>query len=771
MKKTGLLIITVIFCISCTNNKEMKKDIEYKDASLSIEERVEDLLSRMTLDEKLAQIVGVWNESDAFLDEDKRLNLDSLQKYYPNGLGQIARSFAGYSATEMAQITNEIQNYFVDKTRLGIPVLFHEECLHGVMENNAISFPHPIAMAGSFNTEQVEKVYSYIAEDARCRGARLALTPVLDVARDPRWGRVEETYGEDPYLIAQMATSAVRGFQGYNDSSYLASNKVMATLKHFAAHGQPEGGNNCAPANYSERVLREVFLFPFEFTIKNAKPKAIMASYNEIDGVPSHTSTWLLKKILRDEYLFDGFVVSDYYGIEQLEERHHTVATIQEAAKQALMAGVDIELPEPNAYILLKELIENGELDEAYLNNAVRRLLHYKFYAGLFDSPYVVVEDAKAISESKEAVKLSYEIASESAILLKNDDILPLTSQNKTIAVIGPNAKYHAIGGYSCPNENFKTIYQGIEEKFGTKNRVLYSKGCGITTDDGSWFEDEVKRTSEKEDRLLLQEAITVAKQSDVVILCIGGNEQTSREAWQENHLGDRTDLQMVGLQNELFESLYALKKPIIVVLNHGRPLAITEIDKKANAIIDCWYLGQESGRVVADIIDGTINPSGKLAISIPRSVGHIPSYYNYKPTARRGYLFDDVTPLYDFGYGLSYSEFDITNVQAKATNNETIEVSLDITNMGDYDGAEVVQLYVNDVVCSVTRPVKELKAFKKVTLKKGESQRVQFSLSKHDLSFYDQNMNFNFEPGEFKLLVGTSSNSKDLTEILVTLN
>jgi len=749
----------------------MKRDFDFRDASLPIEERVTDLLSRMTLDEKLAQVVGVWNDADAFLDENKKLNLASLQKKHPNGLGQIARSFAGLSATEMAQVTNEIQKYFVDKTRLGIPVLFHEECLHGVMENNAISFPHPIAMAGSFNTEQVEKVYSYIAKDARCRGARLALTPVLDVARDPRWGRVEETYGEDPYLIAQMATSAVRGFQGNNDSAYLASNKVMATLKHFAAHGQPEGGNNCAPANYSERVMREVFLYPFEYTIKNAKPKAIMASYNEIDGIPSHTSTWLLDKVLRNEYLFDGFVVSDYYGVEQIEERHHTAASLQEAAKQALMAGVDIELPEPNAYVLLKELIENGELDEVYLNNAVRRLLHFKFYAGLFDSPYVVVEEAKAISESKEAVELSYQIASESAILLKNDNILPLTTNNKTIAVIGPNAKYHAIGGYSCPNENFTTIYKGIEEKFGAENNVLYSKGCGITTDDGSWFEDEVKRTSEEDDRKLLQEAIAIAKQSDVVVLCVGGNEQTCREAWKEDHLGDRTNLQMVGLQNELFESIYALGKPIIVVLNHGRPLAITELDAKANAIIDCWYLGQESGRVVADIIDGTINPSGKLAISVPRSVGHIPSYYNYKPTARRGYLFDDVTPLYGFGYGLSYTDFNITNVQAKVTQNETIEVSLDIKNIGEYNGAEVIQLYVNDVVCSVTRPVKELKAFKKVSLKKGESQKVELSLSKHDLSFWDQNMNFNFEAGEFKLFVGTSSNNEDLTELLVNIN
>lgn len=742
----------------------------YKNPAYSIEERVDDLLSHMTLDEKLAQITGVWNDSEKFLDEEKNFSGEGASEHFPHGIGQAGRIFQGLGAKQMAEKYNEIQKHFIENTRLGIPVMFHEECLHGLMEYNAVSYPHPIAMAGSFNPQLVEQMYTLTAKDARARGARQALTPVLDVTRDPRWGRAEETFGEDPYLVSQMGLAAVKGFQG-DSKDKLEDNRLIATLKHFAAHGQPENGTNCAPANFSERILREVFLQPFKVAVEKGNALSVMASYNEIDGVPSHASKWLLQDVLRKEYGFKGYVVSDYYGIEQLEERHKVAATEPDAAKLAIEAGVDIELPEPKIYPHLKELINEGKVDIAYIDTAVKNLLYYKFFSGLFENPYVDPIEAEKISVDPAARDLSYKLASECITLLKNkDNILPFQKDAfKTVAVIGPNADYHSIGGYSCPNENFVTILQGMQERLPNDIDVLYAEGCGVTTEEGSWFVDPVYRTDEEDDKALIEEAVKTAKQSDVIVLCIGGNEQTCREGWKEDHLGDRANLQMVGLQEELFNRLRELGKPIVVVLNHGRPLAITDVDEKADAILDCWNLGQETGYVVADAILGTINPSGKLAISVPRSVGHIPSFYNYKPTARRGYLFDDITPLYDFGYGLSYTNFELNDISLNKEEikaGEDFSINLNIKNTGTVEGAEVIQVYIRDVASSVTRPVKELKAFKKLSLLPDEAKNITIHIDADSLAFYDINMEYTIEPGEFEIMVGTSSNDKDLTTV-----
>lgn len=752
----------------------MKNDI-YKNSSYSIDERVKDLMSKMTLEEKMTQLNGVWKNAETFLDEDKHIIKEKVKEQLPFGIGQVARVFEGLSAKEMAERSNEIQKYFIENTRLGIPVLFHEECLHGVMEHDAVSFPHPIAMAGSFNPELVKKMYEYTAKDARSRGPRLALTPVLDVIRDLRWGRTEETFGEDPYLVSEMALAAVTGFQG-DVSEKLQDDKVMATLKHFAAHGEPEGGMNCGPANISERVLREVFLYPFKVAVEEGKALSVMGSYNEIDGVPSHASKWLLHDVLRGEFGFKGFVVSDYYAIEQLEQRHKVAANYKEAAKLSIEAGVDIELPEPLVYPNLLEMVKSGEVDVFYIDRAVKNLLYYKFFSGVFDNPYVDPEKAEKVANDPDAVKLSYKLATECVILLKNDkETLPLKTESlKKIAVIGPNANYHSIGGYSNPNINFITILEGMKNRLEGKVEVVYAKGCGITTDDGSWFIDEVKRTDEAEDRKLIKEAVSVAKSSDVIVLCLGGNEQTSREAWVEEHLGDRTDLQLVGLQEELFEELIKLGKPIIITLTHGRPLALTNIKEKADAILDCWYLGQETGCAVADVILGTVNPSGKLAVSVPRSVGHLPVFYNYKPLARRGYLFDDVSPLYPFGFGLSYTQFELSEVKLKESiikKDESFSILLNVSNTGSYDGAEVIQVYIRDLVSSVTRPVKELKAFDKVFVKAGETKEVTIELKPDTLAFFNLNMDFVVEPGEFEIMVGTSSDDKDLIKLKLVVS
>ncbi len=740
------------------------KTHKYLDPNLTIEERVEDLLSKMTIEEKLAQMNSIWAGAKEFFSEDGTFDSEKCAEIIPNGIGQFGRIFHGLSAQKSAQKYNEIQRYFVEKTRLGIPAIFHNECLHGVMEFDAISFPHPIALAGSFNLDLAKKMYSFSAKDARARGICQVATPVLDVARDPRWGRVEETYGEDPYLIAEMGKVAVQGFQG-DTSKKLANDKVIATVKHFAAHGQPENGTNCAPANYSARIISEVCLYHFKRVIQEANPVSVMPSYNEIDGVPSHANKWLLQDVLRNEYNFKGFVFSDYYAVEQLEQRHKVAATKKEAAKLAVEAGVDMETPEPNIYKYLPELIEEGSVDISVIDAAVRKLLYYKFFAGIFDNPYIS-EDV-SMCASSEGVNLSEQIAAESICLLKNNGILPLQKTKQKIAVIGPNADYHSIGGYACPNKNFITILNGLKDFAKNSDvEIEYAKGCGITTDAGSWFEDEVVKTNIEDDKKLINEAVALAKTSDVIVLCIGGNEQTSREAWVEHHLGDRADLQMVGLQDELFEKLHTLGKPIVVVLSHGKPLAICNVAEKADAILDGWYLGQQTGNVVAKTIFGENNPSAKLAISVPRSVGHLPAYYNYKPTARRGYLFDDISPLFPFGYGLSYTKFALSNINVKVnsiSDEKICKVSLNVKNIGNFAGAEVIQIYIRDTASSVTRPVKELKAFQKVFLEKGETQTVEISLNKDAFAFYDINMNYVIEPGEFNIFVGTSSQDSDL--------
>ncbi|MCF7802953.1 MAG: glycoside hydrolase family 3 C-terminal domain-containing protein [Candidatus Marinimicrobia bacterium] len=765
---------------------------DYKNPEQSISDRVESLLSQMTLEEKINQMLCIWQEKETLIfDEDGNFDLTDLKQRFVGGIGQIGRlsdSSGGLSAQRMVEISNEIQQFFVEQTRLGIPVIFHEECLHGLAGKEATSYPQPIGLAATFNPELVREIFSAISDSVRSRGAHQALTPVLDVARDPRWGRVEETFGEDPYLIAQLGIAAVRGLQKSDGSTYDGELQrfpgLIATLKHFAAHGEPDNGANCGPVNISERMLRDVFLYPFERVIREAGPASVMASYNEIDGVPSHANPWLLKQVLRDEWEFQGFVVSDYYAITELNEKENTNAHFvardkKNAALLAANAGVNLEFPEPDCYPELAELVETGDLDESVIDELVAPLLEYKFKLGLFDEPYTDPDNLNIDAQLESDRPIALQAARETITLLKNDEnLLPLDMEpDSTLAVIGPNADRQLLGGYSGEPKYYTTVLQGITDKLqgkdpkGDKNiHVVSSEGCKITVG-GSWDEDEVTLPDPEEDERLIKEAVETAEQSDVVVLVLGDNEQISREAWSKDHLGDRATLELFGRQNDLVRAVKQTGKPVIVVLINGRPNSIEYIHNNVPAILECWYLGQETGHAVADVLFGDYNPSGKLPISIPRSVGHLPAYYNHKPSARRGYLFDDISPLYPFGYGLSYTTFQLSNVRLGSEtikSTESTQVFVDIQNTGPYAGKQVIQLYIRDLVSSVTRPVKELRGFRKIHLDSGESRTVALEIRPEHLAFTDINKTYTVEPGEFEIMVGASSRDKDLQKTVL---
>jgi beta-xylosidase len=746
------------------------KQFIYRDKARTTFERTNDLLSRMTLAEKAAQMVCVWNlKKETLLDDQGGFDAAKAKQHYGhgNGLGQVGRpsDFGGVGPRASAELTNSIQRFFIENTRLGIPVVFHEECLHGHVGIDSTSFPQPIGLAATFNPQLVHDLYAMTAYEARARGVHQALTPVVDVARDPRWGRVEETFGEDPYLVSRMGVAAVKGFQG--DATFNDKRHVIATLKHFAAHGQPESGTNCAPVNVSERLLREVFLCTFEAAIREAGAMSVMASYNEIDGVPSHANHWLLRDVLRGEWGFTGTVVSDYYAIRELHERpelygHHLAASGKEAAALAIRAGVNIELPEPDCYKHLIELVEDGTLSESQLDELVAPLLAQKFQLGLFDNPFVEPAEAEKIVGCDAHRELALSAARQTITLLKNDGaIAPLdVSRLNTLAVIGPNADRSLLGGYSGQPRHLSTVLEGIRKRAGEDVEVLYHEGCKITVG-GSWSQDEVQPSDPAEDRKSIKAATEVAKRADAIVLVIGGNEQTSREAWMGNHLGDRAELELVGRQNELIDAMVSTAKPVIALLFNGRPLAIQQLAAEVPVIFECWYLGQETGTAVAEVLFGDTSPGGKLPITIPRSVGHIPAYYNYKPSARRGYLFDDVTALFPFGHGLSYGEFEFGKPQLEKSTigtDESTVVHVEITNRGSRTADETVQLYIRDVVSSVTRPVKELKAFERVTLRAGESKTVSLPITHDRLAFWNVDRQYVVEPGEFLIMVGPNS-------------
>ena len=761
----------------------------YKDPAQSVEARVEDLLKRMTLGEKAAQLMTLWEQKAKVQTDAGVFSPEEASQNFPNGIGQFARpsdkrgvtqtnaGAAGASAgsvnrdaRDTAEYVNAAQRWAVERTRLGIPILMHEEALHGYVARGATSFPQSIALASTWDPALLERVFSVAAREMRARGATLALAPVVDVARDPRWGRIEETYGEDPYLVSEMGLAAIRGFQG--TKLPLPSDKIMVTLKHMTGHGQPENGTNVGPAHVGERELREVFFPPFERAVKELPVRSVMASYNEIDGVPSHASPWLLNDVLRKEWGFKGAIVSDYFAVNELVTRHKMYADVKNAAERAIESGVDSETPDPQGFVHLPELVRSGRVSQAAVDEAVRRVLRMKFESGLFENPYADAATAEAKTATPDAMALAREAAQKAVVLLKNDKgVLPLNAASiRRMAVVGTHARNTPIGGYSDEPRHVVSVLEGLQTAAQGRFEVDYAEGVRLT-ETRCWSCDEVKLVPAEVNRKLIAEAVDTARKSDVVVMVLGENEQLSREAWADAHLGDRASLDMVGQQEELARAIFALGKPTVVILLNGRPLSVNYLAANAPALIEGWYLGQETGNAVADVLFGTVNPGGKLPVSFARSVGQLPVYYNRKPTSRRGYLFDSTAPLYPFGFGLSYTTFDVSAPRfARDTvrTGENVQVSVDVANTGRRAGDEVVQLYVRDDEASITRPLLELKRFQRVTLQPGERRTVTFELKPDDLAMWNMDMKRVVEPGTFTISAGP--NSVDLKSARLTV-
>ena len=775
------IIITVIITslFFCSHGQVLP----YKNAGLSIEERVSDLISRMTLDEKIAQMTMLPLKK-LEIDGNGEVTDESLEKLFKGeSIGCLESPFI--EINKIAELSEAADKYLRTKTRLGIPAIQVAECLHGQMALGSTIFPQSIGLGSTWNPELIMKMGETVAMEASLSGVDQALAPLFDLARDPRYGRVEECYGEDPYLVAEMGKAYIIGMQGNPGLTcqHIPTGHLACTAKHFVAYSTPYAGINIGPVEIGPRELRTLHLYPFEKAIKEANVYSVMPSYNEVNGVPMHKNRFLLRNVLRGEYHFNGYVFSDYSAINMLESFHKTSANKSGSALQALTAGIDLEAPDPSAYPELKELAENGQIDGELIDEAVKNILTVKFKTGLFDKPYKAPGNISGKVHTKESVRLARAIAEESIILLKNENrLLPLDiSKMKSIAVIGPNADQVQFGDYSITKSNDYgiTVLEGIKQLAGNRMEVNHARGCGITDLSTSGF----------------NEAIELAKKSDVVVLVIGGtsiiysgigwgNDQLDKDnTCGEGH--DVSSLDPPGVQSELIKTIYATGKPIILLMVHGRPYSIPWEKEHIPAIIEAWYPGEQGGLAIADILFGNVNPSGKLSVSVPQSVGHVPVFYNYKPSGRgyyhkpgmhawkpgRDYVFSSTEALYPFGYGLSYTEFkylDMEIGEKNLTGNDTIKVSVRLKNIGSMAGKDVVQLYINDRVSSVTTPVKVLKGFKKISLKPSETGTVVFEVPCAELGLWNENMDYVVEPGAFDIMIGNSSQDMYLEDYIV---
>jgi beta-glucosidase len=700
-------------------------------------------------------------------------------------LGQVTR-IGGASSLDPAagaELANTIQKYLVENTHLGIPAMVHEECCSGYMARNATCFPQIIGVASTWEPDLVEAMAAVVRTQMRAAGAHQGLSPVIDVTRDPRWGRTEETFGEDPYLVSRMGVALVRGLQGQNWQE-----GVIATAKHFVGYGMSEGGMNWAPPHLAPRELREVYLLPFETAVKEAKLASVMNGYHELDGVPCGASKELLTNILRTEWGFDGIVVSDYFAVNQLMAYHQIAASKAEAAAMALDAGIDVELPNTDCYAgPLRQAVESRTLDEAMVDQAVSRILRLKFLLGLFENPYVDVEKTRTVFDTPQQRQLAYEIAQKSIVLLKNKDkLLPLNRKLNSIAVIGPNADNvrHMIGDYTYPChietlvemrdagnvfnmpipdkiemvDNFVpiiSILAGIKNKVSPETKVHYAPGCDVLSESRAGF----------------AEAIATAQKAEVAVVVVGDKAGLTRDC-TTGESRDRADLTLPGVQQELVEAIVATGTPVVVVLVNGRPPTIPWLVEHVPAILEAWLPGEEGAAAVADVLFGDYNPGGKLPISFPRTVGQVPVYYGHKVSGGRSHWQGDYVevsarPLFPFGYGLSYTTFKFDHLRLDRPEVESggqVSISVDLTNTGQRRGDEVVQLYIRDPQASVTRPVKELKGFKRVTLEPSQTKTVTFELFTNQLGFYNRELRYVVEPGAIEIMVGPSSEDLPLT-------
>lgn len=739
----------------------------------STSKHVSDLLGQMTLDEKLAQIGSYWIYE---LQTRGQLDQQKLEGKLKHGIGQITRVAGGSTLDPRAaaKAANIIQQFLVERTRLGIPAIVHEECCSGAMVLGGSMFPQMLGLASTFQPELAERMTTVIREQLRAIGAHQGLAPVLDVARDPRWGRVEETFGEDPMLVSHFGMAYIRGLQGHD-----LAQGVMATGKHFVGHSLSQGGLNCGPVHMGPRELWDVYLAPFQAAIRDAKLASIMNAYPELDGEVVAASRRILTDLLRETLGFDGLVVSDYHAINMIHDYHKMAPDKLCAARLALNAGIDVELPTRDYYAQpLRAALESGEINLELVDTAVCRHLQKKFELGLFENPYVVDDRVHEVFETPEQRSLARELAGRSMVLLKNDGLLPLKKSIKTLAVIGPNAHdgRNQLGDYSYAamlslmqftkpeNSSFVesdsaalaenatrvvTVLDGIREIVTPTTKVLYARGCDNLEADRSGFDEAVK----------------VAEQADVVVLVLGDRAGMTPSC-TSGETRDSVDLRLPSVQEELAKVIFATGKPLAVVLVNGRPLAIPWLDQSANAILEAWLPGEEGGRAIVDVVFGDVNPGGKLPITFPRHVGQVPVFYSHKPSGMRSnwygdYVSEKATPLYPFGHGLSFTSFEYSDLsinKRQVTGGEGVDISLKVLNNGSVAGDEVVQLYIRDEFATTPRPVKELKGYARLTLQPGETRTVTFHLPADQLAFYDEDLHLILEPGKIDVMIGSSS-------------
>jgi beta-glucosidase len=717
--------------------KNGKPVYPYKNARLPVEQRVNDLLARMTLQEKIVQLDMFWGKevTDMTGHEATTYSEEKMVKTLgTTGAGSI-HDFYPISA----DIANSVQKYAIEKTRLGIPVLFIEEGLHGYEGYGSTAFPIPLQLASAWDTSLVHQIGRVVGTEARAHGVDMILGPVLCLPHDPRWGRVEETYGEDPYLDALNGVAMIKGMQGKKLSDHDA---VIAEPKHFAVHGIPEAGSNTAPVNIGEREERSTYLYVFEKAVREGHAMAMMAAYSEIDGIPCVDNKWLLTDVLRKEWGFKGFVLSDLGAIKMSLENHAVAANATDALAQTFNAGLNMQFYDFGHAEFLKAVtaaVQNKSLSVTQLNKTVCDILRVKFMLGLFDHPYIDPASVAKVFHTQASQNLALRAAQESICLLKNDhDVLPLKNE-KTIAVIGPLAQSTYLGGYSNKQSKGISILDGLKQRAGNGIKIAYEEG----------YSSDSTKTG------LQQKAVDLVKNSDVAVVVIGEDMSIVGEG------KDRANLDLDEPQLNLIKAIQATGKPVVAVMFNGRPLSINWVAKNIPSIIEAWFAGEKGGLAIADVLLGNVNPSGKLPITFPRSVGQIPFYYNHKPTSYHHYVDEANTPLFPFGLGLSYTTFqysDLDITPAKIPVNGTATVSVKITNTGKTNGTEVVQLYLRDVISSVTTPVIALKGFNRITLKPGESGVVHFKITSESLSLWNRQMKQVVEPGEFNVMVGSSS-------------
>jgi len=731
--------MALVLC-SCKNETATPS---YKNASLPVEQRITDLLQRMTVEEKIKQLDMYWGKEVSAMKNhecaETEFSMDSLVKYVSTtGIGSV-HDFYPLSA----ETSNRIQKYAIEKTRLGIPILFIEEGLHGYCGFGSTSFPVPIAMSSTWDTTSMYNMGRVIATESRAYGIDMILGPVLCLPRDPRWGRVEETYGEDPYLDAMNGVAVIKGMQGSDLKDHDA---VIAEPKHFAVHGIPEAGSNTAPVNIGEREARSSFLYVFEKAVREGNAQGIMAAYSEIDGIPCVDNKWLLTDVLRKEWGFKGFVLSDLGAIRMSYENHTIAGSVSDALTQTFKAGMNMQFYDFDHDVFLKAMkdaLDNKSLLPADLDRVVHDILRVKFLLGLFDNPYVDAKLKDKVFHSQENQAMALEAAQKSIVLLKNDNhLLPIGKNIHSVAVIGELATSTYPGGYSNNEYLAVPILDGLKQRAGNQLRISYEKGYSYSKDAASPAE-------------LIRKAVSLARVSDIAVVVIGENIKEVGEG------KDRAHLDLDEAQLNVIKAIQATGKPVVAVLSNGRPLCINWVAKNIPSILETWFLGESSGFAIADVLLGNVNPSGKLPMTFPRSTGQIPIYYNKKPTSLHRYVDEEPTPLFPFGYGLSYTTFEYSDltIPSQIPVNGTAIIKILVKNTGTVEGTEVVQLYIRDVIGSVTTPEKSLRGFSRVALKPGEEKEVQFTLNSEDLSLWNREMKRVVEPGEFKIMVGSASN------------